>query len=304
MTRRFALCLLAVVVITGRPARVLSLAPQSGAPADAQAGPSMKEIEEWLKRDLRAAGSHDVSAQSRLGSSGDRYEIERIALSDCRLTVRQAGRHYGVINGERMEAPNRQIEGAIITLKDLDIRRLAARELLRPSANIPSYLVVLSAVADRGDPFTVESEGYQGGPKKGPDRVFRLRVGQRGAAEKAVEMIRRAAVLCGAPDVPLPTNSAATSATSTAPTSTASPNTAASAAASAPQPPAASAARMTNDQVIQMVAAGLSDQVVIMSIHQAAARAFDLSTAGLIGLKKAGVSDAVIAVMQAGGGPP
>ena len=60
---------------------------------------------------------------------------------------------------------------------------------------------------------------------------------------------------------------------------------------------------MTNNEVIQLVTAGLSDQVVGTSIRQASHKDFDLTLAGLIALKKAGVSDAVIAVMQESGAP-
>lgn len=55
---------------------------------------------------------------------------------------------------------------------------------------------------------------------------------------------------------------------------------------------------MTNADVIQMVSAALSEQVIITSIRQAASRDFDLTPTGLIALKKAGVSDKVIQVMQ------
>ena len=56
--------------------------------------------------------------------------------------------------------------------------------------------------------------------------------------------------------------------------------------------------KMTNADVIQLVTAGLSEQVVIVSIRQASERDFDLTPTSLIALKKAGVSDAVILVMQ------
>jgi len=58
------------------------------------------------------------------------------------------------------------------------------------------------------------------------------------------------------------------------------------------------ASKMTNDDVVQLVAAGLSEQVIITSIRQAPTKGFDLSPTGLIALKKANVPDAVIAVMQ------
>jgi hypothetical protein len=62
--------------------------------------------------------------------------------------------------------------------------------------------------------------------------------------------------------------------------------------------PSKTASKMTNDDVVQLVAAGLSEPVIITSIRQAPTKDFDLSPTGLIALKKANVPDAVIAVMQ------
>lgn len=56
---------------------------------------------------------------------------------------------------------------------------------------------------------------------------------------------------------------------------------------------------MSNQDVIKMVAAGLSDGVIINAIHQAAKRSFDLSVDGLIALKQGKVPDVVILAMQA-----
>lgn len=55
---------------------------------------------------------------------------------------------------------------------------------------------------------------------------------------------------------------------------------------------------MTNDDVIKLVGAGLSNDVVINAVRDAGARNFDLSAAGLVGLKKAKVTDAIIIIMQ------
>jgi hypothetical protein len=62
--------------------------------------------------------------------------------------------------------------------------------------------------------------------------------------------------------------------------------------------PSENTAAMRNDDVIQLVTAKLSDQVIINSIRQTPAKNFDLTPTGLIALKKAGVSDSVIVVMQ------
>jgi len=55
---------------------------------------------------------------------------------------------------------------------------------------------------------------------------------------------------------------------------------------------------MTNADVIKLVSAGLSPEVVSSSIRQASDHAFDLSIDGLIALKQKKVPDSVIAAMQ------
>jgi hypothetical protein len=68
--------------------------------------------------------------------------------------------------------------------------------------------------------------------------------------------------------------------------------------AKAPAKPAAPDTRMTNADIIQMAGAGLSEQVIVGAIKQAAGKNFDLTPMGLVNLKKAGVSDSVIVAMQ------
>jgi hypothetical protein len=77
---------------------------------------------------------------------------------------------------------------------------------------------------------------------------------------------------------------------------------------SKPSAPKAVAAAMTNRDVIRLVTAKISDDVIIAKIRQSKTR-FDMSTDGLVALKQAGVSDAVIAIMlnpsaSATGAPP
>jgi len=57
------------------------------------------------------------------------------------------------------------------------------------------------------------------------------------------------------------------------------------------------AKKMSNQDIIEMVSLGLSDDVVIDKIHGAAATDFDTSIAGLKALKAAKVSDTVIRAM-------
>jgi hypothetical protein len=65
----------------------------------------------------------------------------------------------------------------------------------------------------------------------------------------------------------------------------------------AAQSAAPASAAMTNDDVVKMVAAGLSDQIVVGAIQQTKVRNFDLSPAALIDLKAKKVSDSVVAAM-------
>lgn len=65
--------------------------------------------------------------------------------------------------------------------------------------------------------------------------------------------------------------------------------------AQTPPPPA-----MTNAVVIQMVSAGLNDEIIVSAIQGAAVKTFDVSPSGLIQLKTAKVSDRVIVAMQSG----
>src|SRR5499433_2731197 len=61
---------------------------------------------------------------------------------------------------------------------------------------------------------------------------------------------------------------------------------------------------LTNDSLIALKKAGLSDSIIISKIKSSQTK-FDVSTKGLIGLKNAGMSDQVIeAVVNAGSSPP
>lgn len=61
--------------------------------------------------------------------------------------------------------------------------------------------------------------------------------------------------------------------------------------------PTDSSAAMTNNDVVKLVAAGLSEQVVAAAVRQARARSFDLSPQALVALKVAQVPDAVVVAM-------
>lgn len=63
-------------------------------------------------------------------------------------------------------------------------------------------------------------------------------------------------------------------------------------------PLAALAAPMTNDDVIKLVKAGLSEEIVLQAIQGAEPR-FDTSTDGLVRLKQGGVSDKIIQQVMA-----
>jgi hypothetical protein len=59
---------------------------------------------------------------------------------------------------------------------------------------------------------------------------------------------------------------------------------------------------LTNDDIVKMARAGLSSSIIITTIETAPAVAFDVSPAGLIELKSAGVEDRIVESMQAKAG--
>jgi hypothetical protein len=59
---------------------------------------------------------------------------------------------------------------------------------------------------------------------------------------------------------------------------------------------------LTNDDIISLAKAGLSDAVIVLAIQKSPTQ-FDLGPEALINLKKAGVSNTVIETMIGGGGP-
>ena len=63
---------------------------------------------------------------------------------------------------------------------------------------------------------------------------------------------------------------------------------------------------LSNESVLAMVKAGLSESIIVAKIQSTAApsRRFDLSSTGLIALKKGGASDRVIEAMLAPPGTP
>jgi hypothetical protein len=60
---------------------------------------------------------------------------------------------------------------------------------------------------------------------------------------------------------------------------------------------------LTNDSVIAMKKAGLSESVILAKIRSGQSK-FDVSTSALVSLKQAGLSDAIIEAMLGAGGPP
>jgi Domain of unknown function (DUF4440) len=228
--------------------------------------PSMEETQKWIKREIPLLGSYS----KMMGKNDDRtfiitfkYAVENAVLEDCRLSLLWT---MDVTYASRQTFTN------TVNLRDVDVDKI--RTVEEPLAkgftqSRPSYIVMLDASADRGEPFTsqMKQEGKPAGDTK-PTRSVGVRVGDKEGANRAVEVFRRATTLCRV------TNN------------------------STGFPANTEASKMTNSDVIEMVKAGLSEQILTTSIRQASAKNFDLSPIGLIALKKGGVSDPVILVMQ------
>jgi hypothetical protein len=277
-------------------------APQSAAASpNIPPGPSMKETEAWIKRELPKIGRDSVvtSVVTKNGALRQEttYEIRNATLTDCTLKF-QSISHWVI-------TPNTQSVTATVPMKNLDLSRLVAMEA-PPSAGYtaskPSYIVRLVAQSDldASRPFNTEFNNNDGKPPKLESIAsFHIRVRDMASANQAAETLRRAAVLCGVTDRPVDLAAIGSCETMRERVSCRPPRVAAAPAQDVTTKPAAGAtSTMTNSDVIQMVAAGLSEQVISTSIRQAAAKAFDLSPAGLIALKNGKVSDAVMLAMQ------
>lgn len=338
-------------------------------------GPSMKETEAWIKRELRAMGSDHIVTKYKDTTWGTKYEIESAVLSECRLTIRTSEQNdasFGVTHPRRTQI-------ATVTLKDVDVGKLLSKEIpVGPEATMskPSYWIIVAALPDRGDPFLLESDGYAGGKTTQSVHVVGVRVREQSMSSRAVEVFRRAAILCGAPSQSAElsgdelakvsgryirkektsdyielkhdgtftilldgetgsgnykVNGTTLTLTSpgmkeplkarligdtigndqgvvrwekpAAPQNPAGSETAQATQSETSKPGSPAASRMTNAEVIELVTAGLSEQVIITAIRQATGRDFDITPTGLIALKKAKVPDAVIVVMQEKGAP-
>jgi hypothetical protein len=256
----------------------------------------MKETEAWIKRQLRSMGSDHIVTKYKGTTWGDKYEIDSAILSECVLTIRQVSQHESHLgDGTVSAARNRQININRITMKDVDVGKglRATEDPVSPDStkSKPGYGISVVALSDRGDPFFSETDGYAGGKTQKSVRGVRIRVRDQNLGNQAGEVFRRAAVLCGAPNQPIETALAKTTPETQSP------------AASVTNPPPQGPSKMTNDEVIQLVTAGLSEQVVTTSIRQASTKNFDLTPTGLLALKKAGVSDALILVILGSGAP-
>ncbi|MHB0972078.1 MAG: hypothetical protein ACYC7A_21885 [Thermoanaerobaculia bacterium] len=239
-------------------------------------GPSMKEIEEWTKRQLPPMGSDRIVESNGQNRFETKYEIEKAAISDCRFTLRLVSDIYSGPNNDPLR---KRIDITTVTLKDVDVSKILPREAevsTGYTASKASFRVPLIAIPDRGAPFTFK---FGLADVKQVKWAY-VRVAEQSMASEVATMLRRAAVLCGAPNQPV-------EAVAGPPDKTQSP------------PPGPTAApKMTNADVIALVAAGLSAEVITKSIGMAASKDFDVTPTGLIALKKDKVPDGVISAMQ------
>jgi hypothetical protein len=261
------------------PADAASAIPQSIPVAEISAGPSMKETEAWIKHELPPMGTDRIVVSNGTNRFETNYKIEKAVLSDCRFTLRFVNDIYSGPNNEPL---TRRVDVSTATLKDVDVSKIVPRESELSTGYTASkscYLVPLIAIPDRGEPFTVDF-GLSGVKKA---KAISVQVGDQEMATQLADVLRRAAFLCGAPDQPVEASAGRSDrATKATPTTTGAP-------------------KLTNADVIAMVAAGLSAEVIVKSIGMASSTDFDVTPTGLIALKKAKVPDGVISAMQDSG---
>jgi hypothetical protein len=243
----------------------------------------MEEITTWIKTMLPTVGKDHFITKGPKYISGMQYAIESATLNGGHLIICLSDRldDSEVVNLRTWD----------VTMKDVDTSKLVPYEASVEEGytqSKPTFLVPLEALSDRGEPFAYENKFMANPPQKGKSSKVTIHVSDMEKANDLAAKLRRACILCGAPDLPV-------TAPAAGPGDQSKPTT--SGIASVGQ------SKMTNAEVIQLVKAGLSEQVVSTSIRQAPAKDFDLTAPGLIALKKAGVPDTVIAVMQESGAP-
>jgi hypothetical protein len=166
----------------------------------------MKEVEGWIKRKLPAMGSDRIMTKLPSGNAvGHRYDIKSAVLSECRLTIRQ-GRVQEDHRDGTVYASHPTTITQTITLKDVDISQLLVKEVFsaKTAARLhhdkQSHEIRVVALSDRGNPFLSEDEKTKGkGETKESVSTVNVRVGDQNMGNQAVDIIRRAAILCGAP---------------------------------------------------------------------------------------------------------
>ena len=280
--------LVAIVLACG-----MTLAHPSAQPPQTN---TIADKKKFLERELPLAGDFSVVTRHPTGETFERRRvIKKVSLVDCQLMI------------SRTEQPfynKPDLRDLVLThkdsidLKQVDTSLVRAREAAVPAgytASRPSFNIALRSIPGVNKPFSVETEGG-GNPRRTTATGFvNVEVGDSVAAGRIAIALRDAAILCGAPDQPLQAAPAQPGPTPGLP--------APKGTEAAGQAPAASA-KMTNDDVIKMVAAGLSDQVIATSIRQATNKEFDVTPTGLVALKKANVPDAVMVAMLEKGPAP
>lgn len=240
-----------------------------------QSGATLASAKALLERELPLAGDFSVVKKPPSGNAAeDRFVISKTSLENCQLSILRTEQPF-YNNPNLRSLVLSHVETA--TLKDVDVSRIRTGEFgvsAGYTQSRPYFYIQLIAVGD-GKPFSTEYQ-QTGRPKTvTAQNSLLVPLADKASATRIAETLRQASVLCGAPDKP-----------------------AATPVAEPAQVPSSSTG-MTNNDVVKLVAAGLSDQVIETSIRQAATKSFDVTPAGLVALKKAGVSDAVIVVMLA-----
>jgi hypothetical protein len=281
-------------------------APQLAvASSDIAPGPSMKETEAWIEREFPKIGRDSVVATNGKTRTETTYEIRDATLTDCTLKF-QSISHWVL-------TPNAQSLTVTVPMKNIDLTRLVALEATPATgytASKPSFVVTLVAQSDPSGSqrlFDTEFNNNDGKPPQTRSAAaVIIRVRDMDSANQTAETLRRAAVLCGAQDRPVDLTAMVSCETGVGAWLSCHPqsNAAAPTATVTSKSAGNSTSTMTNNEVIQLVKAGLSEQVVITSIRQAPTKDFDLTPTGLIALKKAKISDAIIVVMQEKNAPP
>ncbi len=253
-------------------------------------GATLRDLADWFRSELprRARDQVTTASADRKSQWTSEHEISDVSLKECILKYRAVERMAG-IQGNMVDDR--------VTVPLTSLRAVSLLESRGVTGFIQSkreFSVFLSASRGENAAFLEESSGWRGNPSKRTTKrttaTVAVHMPDATSSQLLVDALARGAALCGNEGV----SGTTTTSQPTAPEQAIQPRT--SSRASTDQ--ATGNSIRSNEDVIKLVASGLSPAVVANAVRTSRSPDFDVSPAGLIALKRSNVPDSIVLLMQ------